>query len=601
MTKETYPPYLEGCDAAVNVLRYPELARFQTNVAEAQYHPLKHHRDSSEYVSSYHFSNMVTKRRKDVKCFTCKTILIDDTPLKAHDQQYHPISMNEGLSLDGISTYAGCDWPEPLWFDFSWCTWMAIAELSQLSHLPIDDVHGTPPAENTSDEETIGHQMPDLICTPDPTKTRAHRQVAGVENAEGKAYGKATGFYNKHCKYSEQRNPWHPFQSVHNFQQAQSFGQQTKTWIDQHLRRGLYNFNIKIFQSVDAVWKPISRLNFGLGNDSRIEDYLPDFGTLYYRDILNCIQFLLAHLPFQVHLNFKQVRLEDLDSRRIYSEMNRGDWWWDMQDQLPAGATIVPVICASHKTHSTHFSAGRHAWPLHHMIGNVQKNMYRTPKQCAMTVVGLISCPPKRGKNTDEAWHSAVGTALSPLLNFDNTGPGMQWDFADGLQRQWYPPLAACVGDYLEQVMVAQVSYGLYRMLEIPTGVPIGRSTVWPVEHPHDPHVYWERLDETNIKVLHNLGVYPICNLFWQYPLCNIYRLMNSISCSWVQFRTDCTGCSNTWKLEMSRINLTIDSHQYHDMQASDASLNHLIRWKVTPGRELTSRGWSEHWQSIAL
>jgi hypothetical protein len=31
--------------------------------------------------------------------------------------------------------------------------------------------------------------------------------------------------------------------------------------------------------------------------------------------------------------------------------MNMGDQWWVTQDQLPAGATIVPVIFASDKSH----------------------------------------------------------------------------------------------------------------------------------------------------------------------------------------------------------------------------------------------------------
>jgi len=100
---------------------------------------------------------------------------------------------------------------------------MAIDDHSQLSHLPIDNVQGAPPPEDTPDEETIDPQKPDLTCGLDPTKTRAYRQVVGGENVRGKAYGKATGLYNKHRKYSEQWNPWHPFQSAHNFQLAQSF------------------------------------------------------------------------------------------------------------------------------------------------------------------------------------------------------------------------------------------------------------------------------------------------------------------------------------------------------------------------------------------
>jgi len=77
--------------------------------------------------------------------------------------------------------------------------------------------------------------------------------------------------------------------------------------------------------------------------------------------------------------------------------------------------------------------------------------------------------------------------------------------------------------------------------------------------------------------------------------------LMNCISCSWVKLNTYSTGCSNTWKLEISRINLTINSHQCHDIQASRASLNHSIRLKAATSRAKRSGAWSEHWQWIAL
>jgi len=77
---------------------------------------------------------------------------------------------------------------------------MAIDELSQLIHLTIDNAPGAPPLENTPDEETIDPQKPDPTRTPDPTKTRARRQVVGVENVGGKAYAKATGLYNMHHK-----------------------------------------------------------------------------------------------------------------------------------------------------------------------------------------------------------------------------------------------------------------------------------------------------------------------------------------------------------------------------------------------------------------
>jgi hypothetical protein len=34
--------------------------------------------------------------------------------------------------------------------------------------------------------------------------------------------------------------------------------------------------------------------------------------------------------------------------------------------------------------------------------------------------------------------------------------------------------------------MIAQVSYGLRRMCEIPEGVMMGHSTIWPLDSPRD-------------------------------------------------------------------------------------------------------------------
>ena len=124
---------------------------------------------------------------------------------------------------------------------------MAIGKLS-INDLLIDNEPGAPPPEDTPNQEPIDPQQLDLTCTPDPTKTKAHWQVVGVENAGGKAYGRAIGLSTMHRKYSEQWNPWHPFRSAHDFQQAQSFSQQTKTSSDQHLRCGLDNIKIESFQ-----------------------------------------------------------------------------------------------------------------------------------------------------------------------------------------------------------------------------------------------------------------------------------------------------------------------------------------------------------------
>jgi len=220
--------------------------------------------------------------------------------------------------------------------------------------------------------------------------------------------------------------------------------------------------------------KFLSELDFGPGDDSWIDDDSHIFGILCYRDIFKCTQFLLTHLPFQAHLNFEPVHLADSEGRWNDSQMNKCDWWWNTQDQLPAGATFVPVICASDKTHLTNFSDHQHAWQLYVTIGNIQKDICRTPKEWAWILVGLIPCTLNGATNIDEAWHSLVQTVLSQLGNFDIAGPGLKWDCAVGFQRQCYPLLAASVGDCPGHVIVAQVSYCSSPMCEIPQRAVMG-------------------------------------------------------------------------------------------------------------------------------
>jgi len=228
--------------------------------------------------------------------------------------------------------------------------------------------------------------------------------------------------------------------------------------MDQDLRRRLDNFKIELCQSADALRKLLSELDFGLGDDCWIADHSPIFGTLYYRDVLNCIQFPLAHLPFQAHLDLGLVHLADPESRRVYSEMNTGDCSWDTQDELPAAATIVPLICASNNTHLTNFSGDQHAGPLNLTIGDIRNDIRGTPTQRSWILIGPIRCPQKGAKYTDDEWHSTVRTVLSPVRNVDITGPGLKSNSADGFQRRCHPLLAACLGDYPDHVMIAQVS-----------------------------------------------------------------------------------------------------------------------------------------------
>jgi hypothetical protein len=107
----------------------------------------------------------------------------------------------------------------------------------------------------------------------------------------------------------------------------------------------------------------------------------------------------------------------------------------------------------------------------------------------------------------------------------DMTRPGFKWDCAYGFQRQCYPLLAAWVGDYPEQVIVPQVTYGSCPMCEIPQGVPIGDSTFRPLDSLRDEHIHSELLADNNLEALQTVGIHRIRNHFWEYSLSNVYWL----------------------------------------------------------------------------
>jgi len=129
---------------------------------------------------------------------------------------------------------------------------------------------------------------------------------------------------------------------------------------------------------------------------------------------------------------------------------------------------IVPDIWASDTTHWSNFSGNQHAWPPYHTIGNIQKDICHTLKVRTWLNIRLIPYLGKGAKKFDKGWHNLVGTVLTQLMHLDTTGPGLKWDCPDGFRLQCYLLRATWVRNNQDQVMFAQVLYGLCTTSEIP-------------------------------------------------------------------------------------------------------------------------------------
>jgi len=151
------------------------------------------------------------------------------------------------------------------------------------------------------------------------------------------------------------------------------------------------------------------------------------------------------------------TRTVDAEGDRVYSEMNLADWWWETQDRLPPGATIVPLICGSDETQLTDFSGDKKAWPIYLTIGNIHSSIWNKYSYLAQIVLAFLPVPPKFQRNSasdDRAQRDInqqvlcdiAKIVLEPVTRYPEGGDinsGALWPCSDGKLRRCWPILAS--------------------------------------------------------------------------------------------------------------------------------------------------------------
>ena len=363
---------------------------------------------------------------------------------------------------------------------------------------------------------------PDIHCVPDNNRTQHHPSSAG------RTYGDAQGIYQKHLH--PDWNPWHPFKNARDFELGRwimDLGL-TKNTVDNYLQHALDDNRCTSFRNADELWVLFENLEFGFGSQSWTSFEI-ESGTLWTRNVLQCIQLLLGHLPFEEHTVYGPVRLFDTNGRRIYNEIYTADWWWDTQDKILEGGTVVPLLFGSDKTHLTNFSGDKAAWPLYMTLGNIKKEIRRQSSKRAWVLVALLPIPPKHPESGEihTTWHTAIEKVLEPIKFVDLSGPGYSWNCCDGQVRRCYPVVAAWIADYMEYVVLGRLISGFCPVCEIPKDAMGHESGILRTDkYPRrDKLRYQGALESGGPQCLKDYGLQSEENPLWDFAACDPYRL----------------------------------------------------------------------------
>ncbi|KAG0633524.1 hypothetical protein HOY80DRAFT_1104646 [Tuber brumale] len=286
---------------------------------------------------------------------------------------------------------------------------------------------------------------------------------------------------------------WAPFQNKTDFELGQWFieAKVPKEHIDRYFKNRLGPENSTI-KSAYRLFHTVDELELGLGMRSWKEG-LVSFTELdiedadglelatsqqrfFYRNPLDCAKYLLSQKCFAQDIIYAPVkdRNSETPPARVYSEMHMGDWWWETQDSLPEGATLVPIICSSDVMFLTNFFGDKKAWPIYLTIGNILSKTRNKSSKHASILLALLPIPPKMlgVASRDSRQRLVNNEILCELIEAIFTPIGevaevrIEIECADGKVWQCFPRLAAWIADHLENVTLHGIQQNQYTVCE---------------------------------------------------------------------------------------------------------------------------------------
>ncbi|KAG6908908.1 hypothetical protein DXG01_002789 [Tephrocybe rancida] len=186
--------------------------------------------------------------------------------------------------------------------------------------------------------------------------------------------------------------------------------------------------------------------------------------TLFYKDPIECLQSLLHSPLVNDSLSFGPFRLFKTAEKlaRVYTEWLSGDVAWEMQSQLPPGATLLGTVLSSDKTTITAMTGNRSAHPLLINLANLLMSFQTKATNHAYVLLALLPIPKFIHSNKEligvleaRLIHQCLDFVVAPLKKAAEIGVMMSDPV--GQLRYCFTPLAGYIVDTPESALLAGV------------------------------------------------------------------------------------------------------------------------------------------------
>ncbi|KIJ16552.1 hypothetical protein PAXINDRAFT_11002 [Paxillus involutus ATCC 200175] len=171
--------------------------------------------------------------------------------------------------------------------------------------------------------------------------------------------------------------------------------------------------------------------------------------VLYYRDAVDCLQALLSHPLFAAHISFI-----------LKKEWLSGNHAWDLQGQIPDGATLLGVVLSSDKTNISVMTGNQMAHPLLLSLANINADICSKGSLHGHVLLALLPVASFIHKKTrvcsllsDQLVHKSLDFILKPLKVA--AAVGIMMSDPVGNLRYCFTPLVTYITNTPEESLLA--------------------------------------------------------------------------------------------------------------------------------------------------